>query len=112
MDETEPTTTTEPNHESDPEAKPKPKQRRGFAAMNPDAHRELARAGGIAAHATGLAHSFTSEQARDAGKKGGAMTASNREHMAEIGRKGGFARKGYRREQSQTVANVETEAGS
>lgn len=74
------------------------KQRRGFAAMDKDAHRELARSGGVAAHAYGLAHRFTSDQARDAGKKGGAKTSSNRSHMAEIGRRGGFAKRGFRQD--------------
>jgi|GEM_PF-4492132 len=32
---------------------------------------ELARKGGRAAHASGRAHQFTSEQAREAGRKGG-----------------------------------------
>ena len=69
--------------------------------MDREAHRELARSGGVAAHAYGLAHRFTSEQAREAGKKGGAKTASNREHMAEIGRKGGFAKRGYRQDEQR-----------
>ena len=80
----------------------KPKQHRGFAAMNRDAHRELARAGGKAAHANGLAHRFTSEKAREAGKAGGAKTSANREHMVEIGRKGGFSKRGYRRNKIPT----------
>ena len=52
----------------------------------------LASAGGKSAHAYGLAHRFTPEQAREAGKKGGAKTAEDRAHMAEIGRKGGIAK--------------------
>ena len=71
---------------------PKPKAHRGFAAMNREAHRLLASAGGKSAHAYGLAHRFTPEQAREAGKKGGAKTAEDRAHMAEIGRKGGIAK--------------------
>lgn len=71
---------------------PKPKAHRGFAAMNREAHRLLASAGGKSAHAYGLAHRFTPEQAREAGRKGGAKTAEDRAHMAEIGRKGGIAK--------------------
>ena len=88
--ETEAPTTDEPATEEVP--KPKPKLHRGFAAMNKEAHRELARSGGVAAHALGLAHSFTSEEGRAAGKKGGATTSANREHMAAIGRMGGIAK--------------------
>ena len=81
------------------EAAPKrAKQRRGFAVLDKEARREIARAGGVAAHAVGLAHRFTSELAREAGKKGGATTAADREHMREIGRKGGHGKRGFRKE--------------
>ena len=81
------------------EAAPKrAKQRRGFAVLDQEARREIARAGGVAAHAVGLAHRFTSELAREAGKKGGATTAADREHMREIGRKGGHGKRGFRKE--------------
>ncbi len=80
--------------------KPRVKQRRGFAAMDKEEHRELARAGGVAAHAAGMAHKFSSEEAREAGKKGGRTTSANREHMAEIGRRGGFGKRGHRKGQS------------
>lgn len=46
--------------------------RRGFAALDPARVREIARKGGQAVHAKGSAHKFTSEEARAAGKKGGA----------------------------------------
>jgi hypothetical protein len=42
---------------------------RGFAAMSPEKKREIAGMGGRAAHATGRAHQFNSEEARAAGKK-------------------------------------------
>jgi general stress protein YciG len=45
---------------------------RGFAAMDPQRAREIAAMGGRAAHEQGKAHEFTSEEARAAGKKGGA----------------------------------------
>ena len=80
--------------------KPRVKQRRGFAVMDKEAHRELARSGGVAAHAAGLAHKFSSEKAREAGKKGGRTTSANREHMAEIGRRGGLGKRGHRKGQS------------
>jgi general stress protein YciG len=62
---------------------------RGFASMDPQRQREIAREGGKAAHVKGTAHEFNSDEARMAGKKGGEVVSQNREHMAEIGRKGG-----------------------
>lgn len=47
------------------------KSKRGFAAMDPNVVRELARRGGIAAHVVGTAHEFSPEEARAAGRKGG-----------------------------------------
>lgn len=44
---------------------------RGFASMDPNKQREIASKGGKAAHARGTAHEFTSEEAREAGRKGG-----------------------------------------
>ncbi len=42
---------------------------RGFAAMDPERQREIASLGGRAAHQSGHAHEFTSEEARAAGRK-------------------------------------------
>ena len=44
---------------------------RGFASMDPDKQRAIAAEGGRAAHAQGVAHEFDSEEAREAGRKGG-----------------------------------------
>jgi uncharacterized protein len=60
--------------------------------MTPERQREIASMGGRAAQTNGAAHRFTSDEARVAGKKGGQAISANREHMAEIGRKGGMAR--------------------
>ena len=46
-------------------------RRRGFAAMDPERRREIARHGGRAAHARGTAHKFTTAEAKIAGRKGG-----------------------------------------
>lgn len=67
--------------------------RRGFAGMTPEQHRAIASAGGRAAHALQRAHQFTLEEARRAGRLGGAIVSQDREHMAAIGRKGGRARR-------------------
>jgi len=64
---------------------------RGFASMDRDHQREIASKGGKAAHSSGRAHQFTSEQAREAGRKGGQAVSRDRNHMASIGRKGGYA---------------------
>jgi general stress protein YciG len=50
---------------------PKPRRPRGFAAMDRKKVSEIASKGGKAAHAAGTAHQFTSDEARQAGKKGG-----------------------------------------
>jgi uncharacterized protein len=71
---------------------------RGFASMDEEKQREIASKGGRAAHEKGTAHEFTSEEAREAGRKGGESVSRNREHMAEIGRKGGKASGGNRGE--------------
>jgi general stress protein YciG len=42
---------------------------RGFAAMDPQRQREIASLGGRAAHQSGHAHEFTSDEARAAGRK-------------------------------------------
>lgn len=65
------------------------KSNRGFAAMSPERQRAIASEGGRAAHRQGVAHEWSSNEARQAGKKGGQAVSQNREHMSEIGRKGG-----------------------
>jgi uncharacterized protein len=68
------------------------KRGRGFASMDPEEQRKLASAGGKAAHAKGVAHEFTKEEARAAGRLGGKVASHDREHMSHIGRIGGRAR--------------------
>ncbi|MCD8488433.1 MAG: KGG domain-containing protein [Desertifilum sp.] len=62
---------------------------RGFASMDEDKQREIASKGGKAAHEKGTAHEFSSEEAQEAGRKGGKAVSKDRKHMAEIGREGG-----------------------
>jgi len=54
-------------------------EHRGFASMDRDKQRELARKGGQAAHVKGTAHEWNSEQAREAGRKGGSAIHRNRQ---------------------------------
>ena len=68
------------------------KSRRGFASMDRERQKEIASKGGRAAHAKGTAHEWSSNEARQAGRKGGEIVSRNRDHMAEIGRHGGEAR--------------------
>lgn len=65
---------------------------KGFASMDKARHKEIASKGGKAAHAKGVAHEYSPEEARIAGRKGGLAVARDREHMAEIGRRGGESR--------------------
>jgi general stress protein YciG len=53
-------------------------RKRGFAAMTKQQVSEIARKGGIAAHATGAAHEFSVEEARIAGRKGGKASSLNK----------------------------------
>ena len=46
--------------------------------MDPQRQREIASEGGRAAHEKGTAHEFTSEEAREAGRKGGMARSANR----------------------------------
>ena len=55
---------------------------RGFASMDPARQREIASEGGRAAHASGNAHEFTSEEAREAGRKGGESRGRNSKNNA------------------------------
>ncbi|MDB5224451.1 MAG: ral stress protein [Candidatus Adlerbacteria bacterium] len=50
---------------------------RGFASMDEDKQREIASQGGKAAHEKGTAHEFSSEEAREAGRKGGQARQGN-----------------------------------
>ena len=68
--------------------------RRGFASMDPDKQRNIAAEGGRAAHRSGNAHEFDSREAREAGRTGGESVSQDRDHMSDIGRKGGEARGG------------------
>ena len=55
------------------------KEDRGFASMDAAKQRDIASKGGKAAHQKGTAHEWTSEEAREAGRKGG--IASHRQRQ-------------------------------
>ena len=56
---------------------------RGFASMSPEKKREIASKGGKAAHAMGTAHTWTSEEAKAAGRKGGSISRRPPKHAAQ-----------------------------
>lgn len=78
---------------------------RGFASMDREKQREIARKGGRAAHEKGTAHEFTSDEARAAGRKGGERVSANRDHMSRIGRLGGKHSAGRRQVNRQGEPN-------
>jgi general stress protein YciG len=63
------------------------KEDRGFASMDRAKQREIASKGGKAAHQKGTAHEWTSEEAREAGRKGG-MASHRRKQQARDGGNG------------------------
>jgi general stress protein YciG len=86
---------------------------RGFAGMDEERRREVARMGGRAAHQKGTAHEFSSEEAREAGRKGGRAVSQNRDHMSAIGREGGESRAASHARSNgrgAAVSNAETES--
>ena len=61
------------------------KEDRGFASMDRAKQREIASKGGKAAHQKGTAHEWTSEEARDAGRKGGLASHKRRREQMLTG---------------------------
>ena len=67
----------------------KPRRPRGFAAMDRTLVSAIARKGGKAAHSAGTAHEFTSDEAREAGRKGGRATHAKRRKAVDENKQGG-----------------------
>ena len=61
------------------------KEDRGFASMDRAKQREIASKGGKAAHQKGTAHEWTSEEAREAGRKGGMASHRRKQEAREAG---------------------------
>ena len=59
------------------------KEDRGFASMDRSKQREIASKGGKAAHQKGTAHEWTSEEAREAGRKGGMASHRRKQDSGE-----------------------------
>ena len=61
--------------------------KRGFAAMNPELHRAIARRGGQSSQALRTHNTFSDKtKASIAGRKGGSIVAARPGHMAMLGR--------------------------
>ena len=76
---------------------------RGFAGMDRERQRQISSQGGKAAHQKGTAHEFDSNEAREAGRKGGMVSGGRRrarEQQAQQNRPGREAE----REQSEREA--------
>ena len=58
------------------------KEDRGFASMDRSKQRDIASKGGKAAHQKGTAHEWTSEEAREAGRKGGMASHRRKQEQA------------------------------
>lgn len=76
---------------------------RGFASMDEDKQREIARKGGRAAHKAGTAHEFSSEEAAEAGRKGGLASGRRRAELQ---------RERERQRQAEAESNQEQEMQS
>ena len=57
--------------------------RRGFASMAPELRSQIAAKGGAAVQRSGVGHAFTSDEAREAGRKGGIARVSQLRAVAE-----------------------------
>ena len=57
--------------------------------MSPEKQREIASKGGKAAHQKGTAHEWTSEEAREAGRKGGMASHRRKQQQQQGGDSGG-----------------------
>ena len=86
--------------------------KRGFSSMDPAKQREIASKGGKAAHEKGTAHEFTSEEARAAGRKGGAASRLRRAKHQSGGSEDGMsgAHSGEEREAAMAHGDGAAEA--
>lgn len=84
------------------------KEDRGFASMDRAKQREIASKGGKAAHQKGTAHEWTSEEARDAGRKGG--IASHQRRREQMGGGTGSENTGSNPDDTENTRNSSAES--
>jgi len=83
---------------------------RGFAGMDPERQRQISSQGGKAAHQKGTAHEFDSNEAREAGRKGGMVSGGRRrarEQQAQQSRTGGEPERESREQESDSEGGSE-----
>ena len=86
---------------------------RGFAGMDPERQRQISSQGGKAAHQKGTAHEFDSNEAREAGRKGGMVSGGRRrarEQAAQQSRREGSEREGSERESESESTDTSSDA--
>lgn len=86
---------------------------RGFAGMDPERQRQISSQGGKAAHQKGTAHEFDSNEAREAGRKGGMVSGGRRrarEQAAQQSRRESSEREGSERESESENTDTSSDA--
>jgi len=86
---------------------------RGFAGMDPERQRQISSQGGKAAHQKGTAHEFDSNEAREAGRKGGMVSGGRRrarEQAAQQSRRESPEREGSERESESESTDTSSDA--
>lgn len=89
--------------------------KRGFAAMDPERQREIARAGGRASHERGSAHEWDAQEASRAGRAAHARGQAHEwtsAEAAEAGRRGGRAGRRQRTQPGQTPSTEDARLNS
>ena len=82
---------------------------RGFAGMDRERQRQISSQGGKAAHQKGTAHEFDSEEAREAGRKGGMVSGGRRRAREQSQRPTAEAQPASPQTEAETEAETETE---
>jgi len=86
---------------------------RGFAGMDRERQRQISSQGGKAAHQKGTAHEFDSNEAREAGRKGGMVSGGRRrarEQAAQQSRRESPEREGSERESESESTDTSSDA--
>ena len=84
---------------------------RGFAGMDPERQRQISSQGGKAAHQKGTAHEFDSNEAREAGRKGGMVSGGRRRAREQQAQQARRETEGESREERESEAEG-TDTGS
>ena len=80
---------------------------RGFAGMDRERQRQISSQGGKAAHQKGTAHEFDSNEAREAGRKGGMVSGGRRRAREQANQQ---SRREPERENPERVSESEYES--